>query len=247
VAAASPWQEYANLLAEADRLRPKQGAVVLWLLFSGNDLDEQYFPYFEKSQFPWRGEFKQWVDSFRRFRDRSPVHAIVTRRGAPGPEQVIEKSFVDGRRLLFLRQYARNKDRTAEEVRRHPNFEKLLATVGAMRRLADARGLGVVVALVPSKEEVYSWALEGAPPWTAGVEPSPFSAALEEMSRQNGMPYLDLKPELVNASKRAFEDSGELLWLSDDSHWNLLGQRVAAGAIQRELLSPLGLGAARPK
>ncbi len=240
VGGASPWQEYANLLVEADRLGAKEGAVVLWLFFSGNDLDEQYLPYFDKSQLPWRRGYKQWVDSVRRFWNRSYVRAVVERRRPPGPEQVIERKFIDGRRLLFMQQYARNKDLTAEEVRRHPNFGALKATVEAMKRLADEKRLKVTVALVPSKEEVYSWVLDGGAPWSTGVEPSPFSAALEEMARNNGMPYLDLKPTLVGASKRAFEESGQLLWWGDDTHWNPLAQKVAAEAIQRGLLPPPG-------
>ncbi|HEX7314488.1 MAG TPA: hypothetical protein VF297_11225 [Pyrinomonadaceae bacterium] len=237
--AVSPWQEYANLLAEGDGLRPKEGAVLLWLIFPGNDLDERYLPVFEASQLPWRGRRGQLVDAVRRFRYRSPLRYVLFGRDVPGSESVIEKKFLDGRRLLFLAQYARNNGRTAEDVRRHPNFALLRQTIGAMKRLADERRLRVTVALVPSKEEIYSWVLDGAPPWSTDGAPSPFSAAVEEMARQNGMPYLDLKPALVGASRRAFEESGQLLWWADDTHWNPLAQKVAAEAIQRELLLPL--------
>lgn len=241
VSASSPWQEYVNLLVEADRLRAGEGAVVLWLIFTGNDLDERYYPYFEASQLPWRGRLGQLKDSIDGFRYRSPLRIIFEQRRQPlgGPSEVIEKSFVDGRRLLFLKQYARNKDLTANEVRQHPNFELLGATFGAMKRLADERRLSVAVVSVPSKEEVYAWALEGRPAWSTGGEPSALSAALAEMARRHGMPFLDLKPALVGASRRAFEDSGQLLWWHDDTHWNPLGQQLAADTIQRELLLPL--------
>lgn len=234
----SPWQEYANLLVEGERLRPKEGAVVLWLLFSGNDLDEQYLPVFEASQLPWRGRRGQLVDAVRRFRYLSPLRYVLFGRDVPGSESVIEKKFVDGRRLLFLAQYARNRGLTAEAVRRHPNFELLKQTVGAMKHLADEKRLRVVIALVPSKEEVYSWVLDGTAPWSTDSAPSSFSAAVEELARQNEMPYLDLKPILVGASRRVFEESGQLLWWADDTHWNPSAQKVAAEAIQREL-SPL--------
>jgi hypothetical protein len=234
--AVSPWQEYANLLLQGEGLRPKEGAVVLWMLFSGNDLDEQYLPVFEASQLPWRGRRGQLTDAVRRFRYLSPLRYVLFGRDVPGPESVVERRFLDARRLLFLAQYARNKGRTAEAVRRHPNFEPLRQTVGAMKRLADERRLRVAVVLVPSKEEVYSWVLEGAPPWSTDGAPSPFSAAVEEMARQNGMSYLDLKPVLVGASRRVFDESGQLLWWADDTHWNPLAQKVAAEAIQRELL-----------
>lgn len=234
--AVSPWQEYANLLVEGERLRLKEGAVVLWMLFSGNDLDEQYLPVFEASQLPWRGRRGQLVDTVRRFRYLSPLRYVLFGRDVPGSESVIEKKFPDGRRLLFLAQYARNKDRTAEDVRRHPNFEPLRQTVGAMKRLADEKRLRLVVVLVPSKEEVYSWVLDDAAPWSTDGAPSPFSSAVEEMARQNGMSYLDLKPVLVSASRRVFEESGQLLWWADDTHWNSSAQKVAAEAIQHEVL-----------
>jgi hypothetical protein len=236
IEAVSPWQEYANLLAEGERLHPKEGAVVLWMLFSGNDLDEQYLPIFEASQLPWRNRRGQIIDVVRRFRYRSPLSYVLFGRDVPGSASVVEKQLPDGRRLLFFAPYARNKDRTAEAVRQHPNFEMLKQTVGAMKRLADEKRLRVAVVLVPSKEEVYSWVLDGAPPWSTGGAPSPFSAAVEEMARENGMPYLDLKPLLADASRRAFEESGQLLWWADDTHWNPLAQKVAAEAIQRELL-----------
>ena len=69
-----------------------------------------------------------------------------------------------------------------------------------------------------------------------GGAPSPSSAAFEEMARQNGMSYLDLKPGLVGASRGVFKESGQLLWWADETHWNPLAQKVAAEDIQRELL-----------
>src|SRR5437764_1163543 len=38
----SPLQEYATLVLENERLKKREGATVLWLLFAGNDLDELY-------------------------------------------------------------------------------------------------------------------------------------------------------------------------------------------------------------
>ena len=105
-----------------------------------------------------------------------------------------------------------------------------------MRRLADERRLRVEVALVPSKEEVYAWALDGAPPWTSPEEPSGFSAVLAGLCAGQGLRFLDLKPALVEASRRAYEESGALLWWRDDTHWNPAGQRVAASAAYEQLL-----------
>ncbi|HVQ37047.1 MAG TPA: hypothetical protein VMS31_05920 [Pyrinomonadaceae bacterium] len=224
----NPQQEYANLLLEGKRLKARQGACVLWLIFSGNDLDEPYFPELENPQPEWPGPLRRLISGFSAFRSRSPVHRLLSRRG---PELVIERALVDGRRVLFFAPYAQLRGRTAEDVLRHPNFERLKATLGAMERLTSERGLGVSVALVPSKEEVYSWILDGAPPWSADGEPSGFSAVLRELCEQHGFRFLDLKPPLVEASRLDYEKTGSLLWWRDDTHWNGNGQRVAAAAV----------------
>jgi hypothetical protein len=138
--------------------------------------------------------------------------------------------------VLFNETYARRRGRTAEDILRHPNFESLTRTLGATERLAGERRLRVAVALVPSKEEVYSWALDGSPAWSAGAEPSGFSAVLRDLCERHGFRFLDLKPALVEASKPAYEKSGALLWWRDDSHWNGEGQRAAASAVYANLL-----------
>jgi hypothetical protein len=105
-----------------------------------------------------------------------------------------------------------------------------------MGRLAGERRLTVAVALVPSKEEVYSWVLDGAPPWSTRVEPSGLSNVVRGLCEQHGFRFLDLKPALVEASRREYEKSGALLWWRDDTHWNGDGQRAAATVINETLL-----------
>ena len=118
----------------------------------------------------------------------------------------------------------------------HPNFGGLKTTLGAMQRLAGERRLRVSVALVPSKEEVYSWVLDGAPAWSASAEPSGFSDVLRRLCEQHRFRFLDLKPALLQDARREHEKSGALLWWPDDSHWNGVGQQVAARAIYQNLL-----------
>lgn len=238
----NPQHEYANLLLEGKRLKARQEARVLWLIFAGNDLDEQFYPELEKPQPRWPGLFARLADGFSDFRSRSPVRRILPPRPSAG--LVVEQKFVDGRSVLFYAPYVERVGRAAEEVRRHLNIERLKATLGAMERLAGERRLKVAVALVPSKEEVYSWALDGTPPWSVGKEPSGFSEVLRELCEQHGFRFLDLKPTLVEESRRVFEESGALLWWRDDTHWNGTGQRVAAVSVYENLLR--GEGVAPP-
>jgi hypothetical protein len=229
----NPRQQYANLLLEGGRLNTRGDALVLWLIFPGNDLDEPYHAELEDPRPESPGLLTRLAVGAGDFRSRSPVRGLLSRGGAP---RVIERALPDGRRVLFNETYAGRRSRTVEDVLRHPNFESLKRTLGAAERLAGERRLRVAVALVPSKEEVYSWALDGAPAWSASAEPSGFSAVLRELCGRHGFRFLDLKPALVEASRPAYEKSGALLWWRDDTHWNGEGQRAAASVVYANLL-----------
>lgn len=229
-----PRQQYANLVLEGKRMNTREGACVLWLIFAGNDLDDQYDPELEDPVPARPGVFARLAAGVVDFRARSPVRRLLSGNDS---RSVIERKFIDGRRVLFNQYYAERRWRTAEEVMRHPNFGHLQTTLGAMRRLAGERRLRVSVALVPSKEEVYPWVLDGATAWSAGAKPSGFSDVLRRLCEQLGFRFLDLKPALLEDARRENEKSGALLWWTDDSHWNGVGQRAAARAIYRDLLA----------
>ena len=233
----SPQQEYANLLLEGGRLKTREGGCVLWLVFAGNDLDDAYYPELEDPRPAPPGAFEWLALASGDFRARSPVRRLLSSSNDSG--LVVERRFVDGRRVLFNKNYAERRARTAEEVSRHPNFANLKATLGAMERLAAERRLRVFVALVPSKEEVYAWVLDGAPAWSSAAEPSGFSEVLRGLCARHGFRFLDLKPALLEDSRRDYEKSGALLWWADDTHWNGEGQRAAARAIYQDLLGDI--------
>lgn len=235
----NPLQEYADLLLEGPRLKTREATSVLWLVFPGNDLDEPYYRELETPQPRWPGLLARFVDGISDFRARSALRRLIS---PSAPSQIIERRFIDGRRILFHAAYAERRRRAAEDIKRHPNFESLKATFGAMERLAVTRRLSVTVAVVPSKEEVYSWVLDGARPWSADPGASSFSVVLRGLCEDHGFRFLDLKSTLVAASVQAYQKSGDLLWWSDDSHWNDGGQRVAAAAVYEALSMQDGVG-----
>jgi hypothetical protein len=228
-----PQQEYANLVLENQRLPVREGTCVLWLIFTGNDLDDPHYPELENPRPVRPPLLTRLANGISDFRSRSPVRRLLSRGGA---KAVIEKTFLDGRPVLFEEAYARRSRRTDADVLRHPNFPKLEVTFGAMERLAGERHLSVAVVLVPGKEEVYAWLLDGAPPWSSGREPSGLSTVMRGLCGRHGFRYLDLKPALVEASAREYGKSGGLLWWHDDTHWNGPGQRTAAEVIHEALL-----------
>jgi hypothetical protein len=230
----SPLQEYATLVLESNRLNLRDGATVLWVLFSGNDLDDYYNSDLESLSpaiLSWPSRLAVRYDSFR---EGSAVRRLMARPDRSG--DLISKTFPDARTFLFLKPYRDRTSRTVEEVRQHPNFEHLKNTFALMSQFAQAKHLRVVVAMVPSKEEVYSWLLNGAPEWTSSKGPSGFSLVTQELCNSNGFKFLDLKPTLIEASEKRFKQSGELLWWRDDTHWNALGQRIGADAVYENLV-----------
>jgi len=241
VTGATPWQEYVNLSLMPDSLKTREGSVVLWALFSGNDLDDHYYDMFDIRSLPWQGPGARLVQAHKSFRRRSPLQRILYRAGALRSvrDDVIIRELPGGRKVLFFAPYASIRRRTREDVLSHPHLPLLKKTFVAMKRLTDERGLRLSVAILPSKEEVYGWMLDGAQPWANDSEGSGFSDAVVGLCRELGVACLDLRPPLVEESRRVFEESGSLLWWDDDSHWNAEGHRVAAQAVYDGLLRPL--------
>ncbi len=208
---------------------------MVWLIFTGNDLDDPYYPELENPKPSRPPLLSRLASGLHDFRLRSPVRRFLSRiEGKPG-DVVIEKKLADGRQVLFNKTYAERRGRTAEDILRHPNLVNLKTTLGAMERLAAERHFAVAVVLVPSKEEVYSWVLDEAQPWSSPARSSGFSSVLQGLCAQHRFRFLDLKPALIEASSREYKQSGALLWWRDDSHWNGAGQRITAAVIYETL------------
>lgn len=231
--AAGPWHEYINLWAERDRLKAGKGAVLVWQLFAGNDLDD-YYGSLEVNDLPWHGTVGTWVHRINASRARSPVRYLLQRHDRSG--DVVGADFPNGRKLLFYKPYIAAASRSTGEIIQHPNYARLRATIPAVKRLAESRGLRLAVVLVPAKEEVYSWVWEGTPPWSTGAEPSAFSDVLRDICTKEDLLFLDLKPHLVRESRRLYEASGQLLYWFDDTHMSMAGNKFTAPVIYSELM-----------
>lgn len=230
-----PWQEYIDLMLEVDRLKLRpQGTVVLWMIFTGNDLEDPCFPgMFRKEQLPWRRGFIGFVKSIRSYQNQSLLRILwrrIMRNYAGGVSYtgIVVKPFLDGTAILFDREYAREAERSLDGVREHEHYACLRQTLAAMRRFADSKHLTVAILMAPPKEEVYAWVLHDGRPWPTTSSPSGFASAIREMAREEHMPFVDMKPALVQASERVYRTSQRLLYWRDDSHWNVEGNREAA-------------------
>jgi hypothetical protein len=231
--AAGPWHEYINLWAEKDRLKVGEGAVLIWQLFAGNDLDDLYGS-LEVNQLPWRGTVGMWIERINKLRARSPLRYLLQKQNRSA--DVVDRDFLNGRKLLFYKPYIEASSRSPEEVIKHPHYARLRATILAVKRLAGAQGLRPTVVLVPAKEEVYSWVWRGAAPWTTEAGPSGFAAVLSDICAEEEIPFLDLKPYLVRESRRFYEEAGQLFYWYDDTHMSTVGNTFTTPIIYRELV-----------
>ena len=71
---------------------------VLWLIFAGNDLEDQYYPELENPTPARLGVFARLAAGVGDFRARSPLRRL---RLGNDSGSIIERKFVDGRRMLF--------------------------------------------------------------------------------------------------------------------------------------------------
>jgi len=74
-----------------------------------------------------------------------------------------------------------------------------------------------------------------APPWSAWHKHSSLYEDLADMPGMQGIHILDLKPFLLQQSRIVFEESGELLWWADDSHWNTKGHALVASFLSESI------------
>jgi lysophospholipase L1-like esterase len=237
MAGSGPWHELMNLKIACQRLRCDGSTTVLWSLFTGNDLQDEIFDQVEPSlSHSW---LQRGLVSLTTFRNMSPLLNFTDRmRLYIHPLHNIDvRELPDGKKIIFRLRYERAAELSIDQVRHHDHYSKLVAVVDEMKRFADSRHFGLVVVVTPPKEEIYSAIATGRTE-QAG-ETSGFAKAIAELCRKNGLPFLDLTPFFAKEAKRELDQSGALLWWSDDTHWNERGHELAAAVVHDHLTALL--------
>jgi len=152
-------------------------------------------------------------------------------------------------RFAFLPPYLDRLELSREQLQASRGWEVTSRTYKEMERLVRAQGGRLVVAVIPSKAQVY------LPLLSASFSPaelqqalcfclrdSPTSPRLDAMMR-NRLALNDLMGDFCAAEGIAFLDlttvlqtkleAGYNTYFPDDSHWNSAGHEAAAGAIAR--------------
>ena len=226
-----PWEELLTLKATYPELRTAPGARVLWLLFTGNDLDDRFEPSLEVD---WHSStLDHALVAYRSFRRRSPVRQLLDRLALRfGVVDLRDSARVgrlpNGGEMLYLRSYDAKALRSARGVRAHRNYAALTAVFDEMARFTRERDLGVWVVVVPCSREIYppDGAVEDADP-----RPSGFAEVAGELAHERGFTFLDLEPALRTRAARAGYAPGSLLYWEDDTHWSPAGHAAAAAAL----------------
>jgi hypothetical protein len=236
----SPWHQLILLKGELPRLTFDSSTTILWALFCGNDLDEPFLPYLDPRE-P-KGFFERQAISLRSWYRRSPLVQLTDRTMAAlesesPTEGAIIRTLPNGRCLLFHAPYVTAQARSLKEIRSHPNLPHLAEVMGEMKRYTDSVGIKVSVVLIPTKGMVYDWVLYGGDPWAGVIDTNGYSVVIGELCQKLGLSFLDLQPALIDAARQAYEESEQLLWWRDDSHWNNRGHAVSAVSVANWLVS----------
>ncbi|HJU06069.1 MAG TPA: hypothetical protein VJ692_13040, partial [Nitrospiraceae bacterium] len=240
--ASGPWQQYVNFAIESPRLTFASNAVVVWLLYTGNDLDDDYGDTWRLEELPWKSGFQAWKVAYKTYRGRSPLHQLTDnvlqrfKRPQGLAANVVTENLPDGRPVLFLKNQEEWSERSRDDVERHHNFPKLRRTMDAMKRLIEEKGLKIVIVVLPTKGEVYPWVFHQRNTLMEDPAPSGFSQAVRSACDGFHLSCFDAKPYFLKAAGRLWSSSGALLWWRDDTHLDEHGHEVLAEFIVREVL-----------
>lgn len=227
----------ARLALELPSLSLTQDATILVPIYVGNDLEECSTEV-EKSL---AERHASWVTSARiaveDYRARSPLRQFGMRlvyRWLFADPVVTARDLPDGRSVLFYKPHTRAAQLSAAEVTLNPNFAVLTKALLKIQEIANHHHASMVVVILPTKEEVYEWILRGVSPDAAHRDTSGFATAIQTFCAAHAMRCFDLTLQFQDAAHTAFRN-GNLLWWTDDSHWNRDGHEVAARLVTQAL------------
>lgn len=233
---ASPAQELWLLEHVLTTMRPRKARRVLWMIFEGNDLEDDFDHRLPPAPpvFPQTLVGSLMVGAPTLLHDGSVLRQVLDggfhRARTPRHER-----FVDGVSLPWPLWTSPRFGRAfafplfvflgampAAYVERHPNWPAIERVFADMKRLATAHGLEVTVVLAPTFPRLYGHAFGHGDAMSA--EPH-FLRFVERLAKTLGYPVVNLADLLRPHAEE------ELLYFRDDTHWNARGNRVVAELI----------------
>ena len=231
----NPWQSYVNLALEQDRIALKKGGTIVFLLFPGNDLDG-YWGALDTDELPLLGWLGRRVFRVYGVVRRSPLLQIVRRIAGAGARRTSVLKVQGGeRKTLFYDVYAKRRGMTPRDIQKHENYSALLGVLLGFHDKAKAWQAKFIVAVVPSKSQIYGWLLDPSPLPQWDKKESIMARSLSSFCIEHGIGLADLRPALTARAEELYNQSQELLYWDDDTHWNALGHEAVAECLYQHM------------
>jgi len=222
---------------------------LLWLIFGGNDLQDDHSPGRPESDQDrlfrtFSGTIIRPILSLpRQLRRESMIRRMadgdVTFNGMARNGQASDHYLLDGQRLAYPLYYSRrfgyklfhpgylaNASLSESEVLNHLNRPTIERTFRRMSELSRLQGFDVTVVIVPSAAQLYKDYFEDFHP--VSKEPH-FANFLKGLCNEVGFAHLDLGEALAPYA------SQELFYQRDDTHWDERGHEIATDLIEENI------------
>jgi lysophospholipase L1-like esterase len=224
----SPGTQVTNLAIEIPRLKFDSKCVLLWVLFGGNDLTENYIALTYDLNKVGTDEFKKHEIAAINFQRKSPVNALLNSLlyiFIP-TSKVFSYNITPYGDVLFTKPYQEVALMNSTEITSHENWPRFIESLKRGKAIADSYKLDLRLVFIPSKEEVYL---------PINKKPSAFSELAGEEASKLEIKYYNLSPVLIDEAKKALENK-QLLWWRDDTHLNIIGNEKVSQIMKEKVL-----------
>jgi len=221
----SPIEQYINFSLEIPTLTLHSPRILVWMLFAGNDLTEPITePPMDLSVYKISG-LESTLIQITNFQNQSRLRALLNNFYysfvKPSSIELVFRKNVSGLEVLFFYPWQANSFLTEHEVVLHPNWPHVKHAISAVGTLAKAQQLKVLIAVAPTKEQIYL---------NSTRKEFGFGTAVCEVASKEAVDCVDLLPTFDQEAQRLLKQ-GQLLWWKDDTHWNERGTALAAKTI----------------
>jgi len=237
------WDEVvtSKYVIKYDKLKMTGNKNIIWLLYEGNDLEGNFYNDVFDPDKLINSKIKELSVRVENYYKRSLIKLMIKRmlrrlfssdKNQKSP--VLRKHFFD-KEMLFYAPYVDTLRMTINQIYQNENYEHIKRIVNSMANFASAGGFSLTCVVIPLKSRVYEWVLHDKKPWTSDRSQSAFSIYFQDLCKSNHINFIDLTPGFINSSKMVYEKNGEALYWLNDSHWNDIGQRIAASIIDKSI------------
>jgi len=224
----SPNQEFIQFSLENKRILKDTNCIILWQLFSGNDLDDVFFGLNIDSLNSTLLLDKVIAKSTNLY--SSSIFGFITDKIKTRinidyePDKVVVKTDTYGKKMYFLKSYIEHASRSEKDIITHPNFKNIKKLIACMKRKYGYK-YKIIIMPLPSKEEVYHWMLNKNDSAKILKNKFKFSKIVSKLCLKHNIACINPSDYLYKMAL-FYSQKGKYLWLNDDTHMNKLGNNI---------------------